>query len=510
MKIFSTRDIRGIDRYTIEHEGITSLELVERVAEAITIEITSRWRPTRHTIIFAGPGNNGADALTVARMLIEQGWRPRVILFNIGGNRLSKECAACRDMLLESAPDADFTEVTARMDFPDIQRGHIVIDGIFGSGFHGEMSRAYQLLIDRINDAHATVVSIDVPTGLSGDWNPNSVNRYIIHATLTLAVQFPRMAFFMADNAELVGEWKVLDIGLSAKAIAATPSQFFLVERRDVRMALRPRKAFSSKADYGTAALFAGSYGMMGAAVMSARACLRSGVGKVCVCAPKCGFNIIQTAVPEALYQYNKGEIVITDMTPAHEYDAIAVGPGIGTAAETLTALEDFIGRRTKPVILDADALNCIAMRPNMLNSLPVLSVLTPHAAEFDRLFGEHHSDEERLRTAIEKAETYKIFIILKGHHTAIVRPDGKIYFNSSGTAALATAGTGDVLTGMLASFMAQGYKPEIACILAVYLHGEAGRLARDEHGTYGVIASDVCDNIGRAIRQVMDSSNDH
>jgi len=505
MKIFSTQDIRAIDRYTIENEDVTAMELVERVAEAVTTEITSRWRPTRPVIIFAGPGNNGADALTVARMLVEQGWHPQTILFNIGGNRLSRECAAARDLLLEAAPDIHFTEVISRMDFPELRRGHLVIDGIFGSGFVGEMSRAYQLLIDRINDAHATVVSIDVPTGMSGDWNPNSVNRYIIHATLTLAVQFPRMAFFLANNAELVGEWKVLDVGLSEKAIAATPSQYFLVERRDVAQALRPRDEFSSKADYGSAAIFAGSYGMMGAAVMAARGCLRSGVGKVSVCAPKCGFNIIQTAVPEALYQYNKGEIVITDMTPAREYDAIAVGPGIGTATETLQAFEDFIGRRTKPVILDADALNCIAQRPNLLNSLPVLSVLTPHAGEFDRLFGEHHSDESRLRTAIDKAETYKIFIILKGRYTAIVRPDGKIYFNSSGTPALATAGTGDVLTGMLASFMAQGYKPEVACILAVYIHGEAGRLARETHGTYGVVASDVADNIGRVIASILD-----
>jgi len=507
MKIFSTQDIRQIDRYTIENEDVTAMELVERVAECVCTEITSRYRTTRPMIIFAGPGNNGADALAVARMLIEQGFRPQVILFNIGGNRLSAECAAARDMLLKGAPDVQFTEVISRMDFPEIRRGHIVIDGIFGSGFHGEMSRAYQLLIDRINESHATVVSIDVPTGLSGDWNPNSVNRYIIHATLTLAVQFPRMAFFLANNADLVGEWKVMDIGLSEKAIAATPSQYFLVERRDIRQALKPRREFSSKADYGSAAIFAGSYGMMGAAVLAAKGALRSGVGKVSVCAPKCGFNIIQTAVPEALYQYNKGEMVITDMTPARDYDAIAIGPGIGTASETLQALEDFIARRTKPVILDADALNCIAMRPHILNSIPMLSILTPHAGEFDRLFGDHNSDEERLRTAIQKAETYKLFIILKGRYTAIVRPDGKIYFNSSGTPALATAGTGDLLTGMLASFMAQHYKPEVAAILAVYLHGEAGRLAREDQGTYGTVAGDVADNIGRAIRNILDST---
>ena len=508
MKIFSNQEIRAIERYTIDNGDMTAMELVERVGEAVATEIVSRWRATRPMIIFAGPGSNGAYALVAARLLNEQGYHPHTILFNIGGQKLSTECAAARDLLLEAAGDRLFTEVISRMDFPEIRREHIIIDGIFGSDSENEVTRAFQMLIDGINDAHATVVSIDVPTGMAGDWNPNSVNRYIIHASLTLAVQFPRMSFFLSNNSELVGEWKVLDVGMSEKAIASTPSQFFLVERRDVQQSLRNRRRFSSKADYGSAAIFAGSYGMMGAAILAGRGALRSGVGKVSICAPKCGFQIIQTALPEALYQFNAGEIVITDMTPARDYDAIAIGPGIGTSGETIQALEDFIGRRNKPVILDADALNCISLRPSMLNNLPILSILTPHAGEFDRLFGEHHGDEDRLLTAIAKARAYKIFIILKGHYTAIVRPDGKIYFNSSGTPALATGGTGDVLTGMLVSLLAQGYKPEIASIIAVYLHGEAGRLAAETHGTYGVLASDVADNIGRAIKNIKHPSD--
>ncbi len=508
MKIFFFNDTATTEIYTIDNGEMTAMELVERVGEAVATEIVSRWRPTRPMIIFAGPGSNGAYALVASRLLNEQGYRPHTILFNIGGQRLSTECAAARDLLLETVGDNLFTEVISRMDFPEIRREYIIVDGIFGTDSEDEVTRAFQMLIDGINEARATVVSIDVPSGMAGDWNPHSVNRYIIHATLTLAVQFPRMAFFLSNNAELVGEWKVLDVGMSEKAIASTPSQFFLVERRDVQQSLKRRQRFTSKADFGSAAIFAGSYGMMGAAILAGRGALRSGVGKVSICAPKCGFQIIQTALPEALYQFNAGEIVITDMTPAREYDAIAIGPGIGTSGETIQALEDFIGRRNKPVILDADALNCISLRPSILNSLPILSILTPHAGEFDRLFGEHHGDEDRLRTAIVKARAYKIFIILKGHYTAVVRPDGKIYFNSSGTQALATGGTGDVLTGMLVSLMAQGYKPEIASIIAVYLHGDAGRLAAETHGVYGVLASDVADNVGRAIKNIQQSAD--
>ncbi len=507
MKIFTNDDIKQIDRNTIENEGISSLELVERAAASITCEIISRWRANKRIAIFAGPGNNGADALAVARLLIEQGYKPEVFLFNIGENRLSAECAANRDRL-RAIEGVDFTEVTSNFSPPYLSSSDLVIDGLFGTGLREPLSGGFKALVQYINESNATVVSIDVPSGLFGEWNTTNISRNIIHADLTLAIQFPRLSFFIADNAPMLGEWKVLDIELSADEIRNTPAQYYLVERSDINRVLRRRKEFSSKADYGSAMLVAGSYGMMGAAVLAAKGALRSGVGKVSVHTARCGFNVLQTSVPEALFDADRHDIAITDINLKHDYNAVAVGPGIGTNDVTVNAVEMFLKQAKGPVLLDADALNCVAKRPTMLNHIPVLSIITPHAGEFDRIFGPQNGAEARLLKAVEMAHYYNIIIVLKGHYTAIVRPDGKIYFNSSGNPAMATAGSGDVLTGVICSLMAQGYKPEISAIVGSYIHGLAGDIAAEEHGQYGVTAGDIADNIGRAIRNIMAKNN--
>ncbi len=504
MKLFTNEQIRAIDRYTIETEGVAPAELIERVAEGIVDEITARWRPTKPAIIFAGPGNNGADALATARLLVAEGFAPQVYLFNIGGNKLSADCSAARDHLLATVPGLDFHEVTTSFKPPELNSNYLIIDGLFGSGLREELQGGFKALVQYINEENATVVSIDLPSGMFSDWNPQLVNRNTIHATLTLAIQYPRICFFLPDNADLIGEWKVIDIGLSEKAAAQTPVEFCLIEKRDVHRRLRHRKEFASKADFGSAVLYAGSYGMMGAAVLAARGAMRAGVGKLTVTAPKCGYSILQTAVPEAMYRHNRGELNIVEIHPDRDFSAIAAGPGMGTNEMTVKALEDFLAAINQPVILDADALNCMALKPAMLNTIPVLSILTPHAGEFDRLFGPQPSAEARLRKAIEMAKYYNILIILKGRYTAIVRPDGKVCFNSSGCPAMATAGSGDVLTGVLLSMMAQGYPAELASIIAVYVHGLAGEMAQAEQGEYGVTAGDIADNIGRAIKEVM------
>lgn len=505
MKIFTNSEIRQIDQKTIENEGVDALELIERVAQGVVAEITARWRQSKPVVVFAGPGNNGADALAVATLLAEHGYKVHAYLFNIGGNKLSRECMICRDRYKE-IPGVGLTEVIDTFMMPDMQSNLLIVDGLFGSGLREPLKGGFAYLVERINEAKATTVSIDIPSGLAGDWNPTLVSRYVIEAKLTIAIQRPRLAFFIPDNARLVGEWKVLDIGLSEKAASEIDANYYLVEESDVYRILRRRPLFASKADFGTALIYAGSYGMMGAATMAALGALRCGAGKVTIESPKCGYPIIQSSVPEALFSANQGEMYIDHMRPAHQYNAIAAGPGIGTNEATVRALEELLLTTKTPLILDADALNCIAKKPSMLNSLPMLSILTPHAGEFDRLFGSHNSAEARLRKACEVARHYHILIVLKGHYTAIVRPDGKIYFNSSGSPALATAGSGDVLTGAIAAFIAQGHKPDIAALLAVFLHGLAGELAAEDHSDYGVLATDVASNLGRAIKIIMSS----
>ncbi|MDE6556817.1 MAG: NAD(P)H-hydrate dehydratase, partial [Duncaniella sp.] len=387
---------------------------------------------------------------------------------------------------------------------PYIMPEHLVIDGMFGSGLRDPLTGGFMSLARNISENGATVISIDVPSGLFGDWNSRILARNVVHAHLTLCVQFPRLAFFLSDNADLVGTWKCIDIGLSKKAIAETPTKFYYVERSDVADVLRVRPAFSSKADYGHALLIAGCYGMMGAALMAARGALRAGVGKLTVHSARCGFNVIQGQVPEAMFSPDPSEILISDMTPRLTYSAIGVGPGIGVNDATQGALETLIKSQKRPMVLDADALNILARVPRLTDHIPPGSILTPHAAEFDRIFGVQPSAEARLLKAIEMSHKYRIIIVLKGHYTATVRPDGIVSFNSTGNPAMATAGAGDVLTGVITALLAQGYNPEAAAVAGVYIHGLAGDLAAQAEGSYGTTALDIAAHIGRAIRTIM------
>lgn len=503
MKIFSTSDIKAIDKLTMEREPIASADLMERASSAVACEIISRWLPNRKIIVFAGPGNNGGDALCVARMLIEQGYRVEIFLFNIGGNSLSQECNDKKEKLL-ALGEIDFTEITNSFNSPFISSDDIIIDGLFGTGLKEPLKGGYAALVRLINESGAYVISIDMPSGLFGEWNIKNERHNIINANLTLTFQFPRLSFFFAENSCFVGEWKVLDIELDQKAIAETKSNFKLVQKTDIKDILRKRKKFVNKYDFGSLLLIAGSYGMMGAAIMSAKGALRSGCGLVTVHAPRCGMIPIQTAVPEAIFEADKNDIVSIDLEVKHNYSAIAIGPGIGTHNLTIDTLEKFLINCKSHLILDADALNCITKRPSLLSNLPMMSIITPHAKEFDRLFGDFFSDELRLRKALEVAQFNNIIVVLKGHYTMIVFPDGRIYINSSGNPGMATAGSGDVLTGIIASLVAQGYEPELSAVTGVYIHGYAGDLAEKKYGTYGMTASDIANEVGRAIKDIM------
>ncbi len=503
MKLFTTDDIRAIERQTIAADGITARTLVDRVANAAG-EIATHWRPTKRTVIFAGPGNNGADALATAMRLIERGFNPTIFLFNIGGNSIKNECVQFRNALRSDFPDADFNEIINTFNTPELGPNDLVIDGLFGSGLREPLSGGFMALVRYINESGAKVVSLDIPSGMFADWDQQSPARDIIHADLTLAVQFPRIAFFLPERAKLVGRWKLLDIGLNREAAEKTKSMFHLVEASEIKNLLHPRQAFCSKDDFGSALLIAGRFGMCGAAVLACRGALRAGAGKVTLFAPQCAFQIAQTAVPEAMFEADDNNLMLSAIQPGRSFKAYGIGPGIGTSDTTISAVESFIKTSKTPLVIDADALNCIARRPDMLNHLPLLSVITPHDGEFDRLFGEHTTHEARIKKALEVSKYYNILILLKGHYTALVRPDGKIYFNSSGSPAMATPGAGDVLTGILTAFIAQGYKPEVSALIAAYVHGRAGEIAANIHGDYGVTANDIAQATGRAIMEIM------
>ncbi len=507
MKIFSPNEVIEIFRHTTEEDGVSMIDIVDRVGKGVAAEVKKLSNPDTLIVVFAGWGPNGAYALAAARKLIEEGIEPMIFLFNIG-NRITADCANQKKFLLKQHPDAKFYEITQNFDIPTLNNNCLVIDGLFGIELDRPLPKSFGLLMRSINESGATIVSIELPSGLFSVWNTNnSSSRDIIHATVTLAVEFPPLAYFMEENIPLIGEWKILDVGLSREAIKKSPHTYYLLTHRDIKHILRNREKGPGKNAYGSALLCAGSYGMMGAAVLAAKGCLRAGAGKVFCYAPQCGNTVLQTAVPCAMFVPDAGEKTITRIVPDREYQAIAIGPGIGVSNSTINAVEAFLklsAAKRHPLVIDADALNCIAERPIMMNYVPALSVLTPHSGEFDRIFGAQPSAEARLRKALEIAAYHNIILVLKGHYTAVVRPDGKVHINSSGTPALATPGSGDVLTGVITSLIAQGYTPETAAIIGVYVHGMAGQIAEEKHGEYGVIASDIAENIGKSIKTIM------
>lgn len=502
MKIFNSETIKEIDKATCEAQEISSIDLMERAASAVCCELETRFNPGQRIIIFAGPGNNGGDALAIARILFEQGYKKlEVFLFNVMG-KLSHDCEEEKKRITE-IEGIDFTEVTRDFQPPYLSQSDVVVDGLFGSGFKGTLQKGFLTLVNYINDSGAYVVSIDVPTGLSGEWNENVSRRDMIHANLTLTFQFPRLSFFFEENREVLGEWKLLDIDLDEAKIKEMPVDFMLVEERNVRPLLKKRKEFSGKRDFGSALLFAGSIGMTGAAILATKGCLRSGAGLATVHSARICMQVVQSVIPEAIFEPDRNENYISDMRVHHNHQAVAVGPGLGVNEKTIDALESLLTNYKQPLVVDADALNCIARRPHLLSLLPPHSIITPHIGEFDRLFGEHSGNEARLKKAIDMSKYYNIIIVLKGHYTATVRPTGRVYFNSTGNPGMATAGSGDVLTGVITAFLAQGFRPEQAATLGVFIHGMAGDLAAEKWGQFGLLASEIADYCAIALKNI-------
>lgn len=507
MKIINSEGIRKIDQATCERQEISSIELMERAAAAVVREIEHRFLPSQRILVIAGPGNNGGDALAVSRMLIEKGYRKvEIFLFNVS-NKLSHDCNEEAKQLM-AMNGINFTEVTHSFNPPQIDKDDVVVDGLFGSGLDKPLEGGFVALARYINDSGAFIISIDIPSGLFNEWNSQITLRNVVHANLTLAFQLPRLSFFFSENYPVLGEWKLLDIGLDEAKIKEIATNYYVIDSRNVAPLLHRRLPFTGKRDYGSALIFAGSTGMTGAAVLAARAAMRSGAGLVTVHSAKRGINIVQTAVPEAMFEPDKNDHCISEMKIHHKHQAVAVGPGMGTQTVTAEALEHLLQHCASPLVLDADALNCIALHPTMLPLIPAKTIITPHIGEFDRLFGEQRSSEERLKTAVAMARKYNIIIVLKGHYTAIIRPTGRVYFNMTGNPGMATAGAGDVLTGIITAFLAQGYKAEYAATIGVYIHGLAGDMAAEELGQFGLMASDITNYTGKAITRLLSPRN--
>lgn len=505
MKIFTSAQIHELDRYTIEHEPINSVDLMERAAKAITRAVAEEWTTHTPVVVFAGPGNNGGDALAVARLLTNEGYKVRTYLFNIT-NHLSDDCVTNRQRLLDGRHAKDFTEITAKFDPPELTADTLVIDGLFGSGLNKPLAGGFASLVKYINQSPAKVVSIDVPSGLMSEDNTYNVRANIIHATLTLTLHEKKLAFLFGDAQQFIGRLKVLDIRLSQEYIQKTEAQYYVLEESDVRSRLLHRDDFAHKGNMGNALIVAGNYGMSGAAILATRACLRSGAGKVTVHTPKKNYGVMQISVPEAVLHMDHEETAFTEAVDTDGFDALGIGPGLGCQETTAIAMIAQIRRAQCPIVADADALNILASHRAWMQQLPKGIIMTPHPKELDRLTGSPaNADFERLHRTRELAQSLQAYIILKGHNSALCLPDGQVVFNPTGNSGMATAGSGDVLTGIITALLARGYHQHNACIVGMYLHGLAGDIAVKTLGKESLTASDIIDYLPHAFKHLDD-----
>lgn len=499
MKIFTGKQIHEWDTYTMEHEPIRPIDLMERAAKALTDAIKLRWDSSHPFVIFAGPGNNGGDALAVARMLADDGYSVETYLFNTA-NKLSDECQRNMRRLQETKSVKKFTEVILNFGPPQLSENTIVVDGLFGSGLNKPLAGGFAAVVKYINSSHATVVSIDMPSGLMTEDNTENNRQNIIRADVTLTLQQKKLAMYLADNEPFLGDIEVLDISLSEEFVSRTLTQYYLLEEEYVKNLIRRRSIFAHKGTMGHALLFAGSGGMAGAAILAAKACMRSGAGKTTIHSPYCNNTILQISVPEAIIQQDCEEDHIVESVNTDDYEVVAFGPGIGRNEETAIALMTQIRKSQCPIVLDADALNILADHRTWLGQLPRELILTPHPAEFDRLTGNtSNGSYDRLSKAQDMAQRIGAYIILKGHYTTLCTPDGEIIINPTGNAGMATAGSGDVLTGIITGLIARGYTKKSACILGMYIHGLAGDKAAEETGEESLIASDIIKHLPKA-----------
>ena len=505
MKLFTAEQVRNIDKATIEREPVTSSMLMERASIAFADAVVKIIDQSRPTIVYAGMGNNGGDGLAVARILAHRGFNPEVCIiksssegtadFNRNLNRLTSETTV-KPIIADKAtlikkPDQSYT----------------VIDALLGTGIAGPARGLISEAIVIINEAKAKVISIDIPSGLLCDSSHSGSGVPVINAKRTFTFQFPKIAFMFAENEQYTGIWEVLDIGLNKEAIEEITSPYNYNLLPDIFPLIKSRDNFSHKGNFGHALLAAGSEGKTGALTLSARACMKAGVGLLTCHIPGAAAGFLNNNIPEAMYIRDSSESYLSDIVPTDKFNALAAGPGLGTAPATMEVVRSLLANKKVPLLLDADALNILSLNQCWLEMLNSNTVITPHPGEFDRLAGKSDSGYERFLKQINFSRRYGCVVVLKGAHTSVTDSKGNVWFNSTGNPGMATAGSGDVLTGLILSLLAQGYGIAEAAICGVFIHGEAGDLAEKKGSYESVTASDIINETGNAFRIIREAS---
>lgn len=499
MKILSTTQTREADAYTIEHEPILSIDLMERASKTFTDWFTEKFPRTKFEMVsvVCGKGNNGGDGLAIARLLQEKGYDIAIFILNLT-DKVTEDFRTNLERVqqLQGLNKLVIKEITSVEEMPVFGGEEILIDAILGSGLSRPIEGELAEILNFLNECENTVVAVDIPTGVFTD---SPTVGACIEADYTFAFEFPKLAFLFPENFHCVGDFVCKSIGLDKRYIEAADSPYYYITSDIVKKIYKKRDKFAHKGVFGHALLIMGSYGKMGAAILATRACLRAGVGLVTVHVPICGYEVMQTAVPEAMVSLDEDRFIFTKVYDLPKYSTIAIGCGLSTKNRTRNALCYMLKHMSSPTVLDADALNILGQSPDWFEYIPKNSILTPHPKEFERMFGKAYDNFERNELQRQKAQEFGVYIILKGANTCIATPEGDCYFNSTGNPGMGTAGSGDVLTGILAGLLAQEYNPLEACILGVYIHGLAGDIAVEIESEESLTAGDLVSYLGKA-----------
>ncbi len=501
--VLSAEQIRSADAFTIKNEPVSSINLMERAARACFDVILDNYDTQTHFLVVCGQGNNGGDGLVIARLLHNAGYKADVIILKLkekGSNDFEHNLER-----LKKETSVVIRETDGNENASIFNNYHIIIEALFGTGLQRPVEGDAAKLIHLINTSEKTVISVDIPGGLFSEGKNTHISfQNTVMADITVTFQAPKLSFLLPDTGMYVGDFVVLDIGLDNNYIRSLDTSYCYTEQGDARIEQLSRQKFSHKGTFGHSLIIAGSRGKTGAAVLASHACLRAGSGMVTVHAPLCSLDVLQAAIPEVMVSVDNSEDYVSQLPDISPFRAICAGPGLGTDIKTSQLIKNLIQNSGNPLILDADALNILSQNKTWLSFLPPSSILTPHPGEFDRLFGKTDNHYDRLKLQQAMSVKYSVIIILKGAHTSISTPSGKVYFNSTGNPGMATAGSGDVLSGIITALYAQHPVPLFAAITGVYLHGLAGDYAASENGHLSMIAGDIILNLSDAIESCM------
>lgn len=494
MKIFSEAQIEEASAITIKKNNVTTTDLMEHAGVQLFNWLHMRMQGAQVPIyIFCGIGNNGGCGLVLARHLLHHGYNVHIYVVNLSDKR-------SKDFLINYDRVKEFkvwpTLLKTADDLPQINRDDIIVDAIFGVGLNRKPETWVKDIMKHLNTCGAFIVSVDVPSGLYPHEAPED-KEAIIESNYTLTFQAPKLSFFLPETGIYLQQWEPLAIGLDPEYLYTVPVEAQLLDKPDVLPLYVPRQKYSHKGTYGHGLIIGGSYGKIGAVTLASSACLKVGAGLVTALIPECGYTALQASLPEAMVITDDDkyiEKISFDIAP----NSVAIGVGLGTHEKTVKAIETFLKGTKSPLIIDADALNILAKHTALLDLIPELSVLTPHPKELERLIGTWKDDFDKLEKTKAFAKKYKVVVLIKGAHSIVVY-DEKLYINNTGNPGMATAGSGDVLTGMITGLFAQGYDPLQATIFATYLHGKAGDLAVLDLGYQAITASTIIDYIGEA-----------